>query len=51
MTEIEELIELMAPELLVYFKAEENCVYVQKELDNNKEQSVCCDREATEDDD
>ncbi|MBQ9035721.1 MAG: hypothetical protein IJ099_07185 [Alphaproteobacteria bacterium] len=50
MTEIEEIVKLMLPELLIYFKSEKISDFVQKGLDNREKQSIHCVQEVTTDD-
>lgn len=50
MTEIEEIVKLMLPELLIYFKSEKISDFVQKVLDNREKQSIHCVQEVTTDD-
>lgn len=40
MTEIEELVELILPELMMFLKNEENSIKMQKELDISKNPSI-----------
>jgi len=50
MTEIEEIVKLMLPELLIYFKSEKISDFVQKGLDNIKNPSIAIVQEVTTDD-
>lgn len=50
MTEIEEIVKLMLPELLIYFKSEKISDFVQKGLDNKKNPSIANVQEVITDD-
>ena len=50
MTEIEEIVKLMLPELLLYFKSEKISDSVQKGLDNKKNPSIANVQEVITDD-
>ena len=45
MTEIEELVKLMLPELLKYLKLGESSHFLQKELDNKENPSIAIVKE------
>lgn len=50
MTKIEEIVKLMLPELLLYFKSEKISDFVQKGLDNKKNPSIANVQEVITDD-
>lgn len=50
MTEIEELVKLILPELLIYFKSGKNPHFLQKELDNKENPSIAIVKEVHSDD-
>ena len=47
MTEIEEIVKLMLPELLLYFKSEKISDFVQKGLDKIEIPSICVIKKGT----